>query len=396
MFKKILLIGFIISVSSCSSVKKTQEAINYGNYDEAIQIAVKELRNNKTKKGNQEYVVMLEEAFSKATAKDLESILFLKKDGNSANLEIIYNTYLTLKNRQELIKPLLPLPIHSKARNAKFSFTDYSNEILTAKTKLSEYLYSSAKKLLFSSSNKMDYRDAFNDLSYLDKINPNYKDTRSLIDEAHFKGTNFVFVTLQNISDKVIPMRLEEDLLNFDTYKLNDLWTIYHNKEQAKTSYDFKIEINFREINISPEQVREKQVIKEKQVVDGWKYLVDKNGNTVKDSLGKAIKVDKFKTITCKVDEITQFKSVQVVGQIKYLDLGANQLIKSFPLASEYIFEHRYATYSGDKNALEKEYLNLLTYKYVQFPSNEQMIFDSSEDLKNRIKNIVTQNKFNY
>jgi len=177
---------------------------------------------------------------------------------------------------------------------------------------------------------------------------------------------------------------------------LNDLWTIYHNKEQAKTSYDFKIEINFREINISPEQVREKQVIKEKQVVDGWKYLVDKNGNTVKDSLGKAIKVDKFKTITCKVDEITQFKSVQVVGQIKYLDLGANQLIKSFPLASEYIFEHRYATYSGDKNALEKEYLNLLTYKYVQFPSNEQMIFDSSEDLKNRIKNIVTQNKFNF
>lgn len=393
MVKKLLLLTLIITISSCSSVKKTQEAINYGNYDQAIQIAVKELRDNKTKKGNQDYVLMLEEAFEKATAKDIENITFLKKDGNPANLEIIYNKYLNLKNRQDLIKPLLPLPILSKGKNAKFSFTDYTNDILATKTKLSDYLYVNAKNLLKASSNKVDFRNAFDDLNYLDKINPNFKDVRNLIEEAHFKGTNFIYVSLQNKSDKVIPIRLEEDLLNFDTYKLNDLWTVYHNNKQPRTIYDFEIEINFREINISPEQIREKQVVKEKQVVDGWKYLIDKNGNTVKDSLGKAIKVDKYKTIVCKVDEITQFKSVQVVGQIKYIDLITNQLVKNFPLASEFIFEHRYATYSGDKNALEKEYLNLLTYKFVQFPSNEQMIYDTSEDLKNKIKSIVTQNK---
>ena len=393
MVKKLLLLTLIITISSCSSVKKTQEAINYGNYDQAIQIAVKELRDNKTKKGNQDYVLMLEEAFEKATAKDIENIIFLKKDGNPANLETIYNKYLNLKNRQDLIKPLLPLPILSKGKNAKFSFTDYTNDILATKTKLSDYLYVNAKNLLKASSNKVDFRNAFDDLNYLDKINPNFKDVLNLIEEAHFKGTNFIYVSLQNKSDKVIPIRLEEDLLNFDTYKLNDLWTVYHNNKQPRTIYDFEIEINFREINISPEQIREKQVVKEKQVVDGWKYLIDKNGNTVKDSLGKAIKVDKYKTIVCKVDEITQFKSVQVVGQIKYIDLITNQLVKNFPLASEFIFEHRYATYSGDKNALEKEYLNLLTYKFVQFPSNEQMIYDTSEDLKNKIKSIVTQNK---
>lgn len=396
MIKKLLILFLIISISSCSSLKKTQEAINYGNYDQAIQIAIKELRENKTKKGNQEYVTMLEEAFEKAVLKDQENITFLKKDGNSANYETIYNLYLKLKNRQELIKPLLPLPIQNKGKNAKFSFTDYTNDIVSTKTKLSDYLYTNAANLLKSSTSKGDFRKAFDDLNYLDKINPNYKNSKTLIEEAHFKGTNYVFVSLQNKSDKVIPMRLEADLLNFDTYNLNNLWTVYHTGTQTNNKYDYEIEVSFIDINISPEQIKEKEIIKEKQVIDGWKYVTDNKGNTVKDSLGKPIKVDKFKTIRCKISEIAQFKSVKVVGQVKYFDLVSNQLIKSFPLTSEYIFEHRYATYSGDKNALETEYLNLLTYKYMPFPSNEQMIFDTSEDLKNKIKYIVIQNKIEY
>ena len=32
----------------------------------------------------------------------------------------------------------------------------------------------------------------FDDLAYLDQLNPNYKDVRSLMDEAKFKGTDFV------------------------------------------------------------------------------------------------------------------------------------------------------------------------------------------------------------
>ena len=273
MIKKLLILTFIILISSCSSVKKTQEAINYGNYDQAIQIAVKELREKKTKKGNQEYVTMLEDAFEKAVLKDQEKITFLKKDGNSANFETIYNSYLNLKNRQELIKPLLPLTIQNKGKNAKFLFTDYTNDILASKTKLSDYLYTNAANLLKSSTSKYDYRKAFEDLNYLEKINPNYKNSRSLIEEAHFKGINFVYVSLENRSDKVIPMRLEADLLNFDTYKLNNLWTVYHTDKQLKTSYDYEIEVNFREINISPEQIKEKEIIKDKQVIDGWKYF---------------------------------------------------------------------------------------------------------------------------
>ena len=160
---------------ACSSVKKTQEAINYGNYDEAISIALKHLRNNKTKKGNQSYVLMLEEAFSKVINKNLDEISYLEQDSNPANLEAIYNTYLILKNRQEMIKPLLPLPIFNKGRNAKFQFRDYSNDIINAKNKLSSYLLTHAQKTLSNSNDKYDYRKAYDDLKYLEDINPNFK-----------------------------------------------------------------------------------------------------------------------------------------------------------------------------------------------------------------------------
>lgn len=394
MKKLAFILILAITVVSCSSVKKTQEAINYGNYDEAIDIAIKNLRTHKTKKSNQSYVLMLEEAFAKATIRDKEKITFLNNDGNPANLESIYNGYILLNNRQERIKPLLPLPILNKGKNAKFQFENYTNDILTTKDKLANYLYTNAKKALTNSESKNDFRNTYEDLKYLNTINPEYKNTLALLEEAHYKGTNFVFVYMQNKTNQVIPMRLEDDLLNFDTYNLNDFWTVYHNNKQPKQLYDFELELNLREINISPEQIREKVIVQEKQVKDGWKYLIDTNGNAVKDSLGNTIKVDKFKMLKSNVTKFTQFKSVQVVGQVKYFNLKTNQLIQAFPLASEFVFEHNYATYSGDKDAIDKDNLDFLRYKHVPFPSNEQMVYDSGEDLKNKIKSIISNNRF--
>lgn len=390
----LLLIFLAISTINCSGVKKTQEAINYGNYDLAIKKAIKQLQNNKTKKANQPYVLMLEEAFAKLTEKSLENIKFLKKDGNPANLEQIFKTYNNLNNKQALIKPLLPLTIQKKRREAIFHFTDYTNEILDTKNKLSEYLYSQATEVLSNSNNKFDFRNAYKDLEYLNNINPNYKNTQSLLEKAHFKGSDFVFVSLKNKTNVVIPMRLEEDLLNFDTYRLNDFWTVYHSNKQKQLNYDFELELSFKEINISPEQIREKIITQEKQIKDGWEYQIDKDGNAVKDSLGNTIKVDKFKTIKVSINQFAQFKSVQVIAIVNYYNLKTNQLIKSFPIASEFIFEHNYATFSGNKNAVDEENLKYLKYKYIPFPTNEQMIYDSGEDLKKKIKHILKKNKF--
>ena len=245
----LLATAFLIS---CSSKKQTDEALATGHYDEAIAIALKNLRTNKNKKGKQPYIIMLESAYRKVQRRDLEQITYLKSDGNPANLERIYNLYLALKNRQERIKPLLPLYIIEKGDAASFTFNNYDQDIIAAKNQLSAYLYTNAKNLLNTPRTKMDYRSSYDDFQYLNKINPGYKDVQNLMNEARLKGTDFVYVAMRNETDKVIPKRLEDDLLDFNTYGLNDLWTVYHSKKTKGTVYDFGLKIELRDINISP------------------------------------------------------------------------------------------------------------------------------------------------
>ena len=211
---------------------------------------------------------------------------------------------------------------------------------------------------------------------------------------ARERGLDFVIVSMKNETQKVIPKKLEEDLLNFDTYGLNDLWTVYHASKDPRVQYDFGLELNLRNIQVSPEQVREKEIIKEKEIKDGFTYLLDTKGDQVLDKDDNKIKVDKMVPVRCEIYQFTQFKSAKVTGKVKYVDLNSKQTIQTYPIASEYTFQHRYAQFKGDKRALESSFLDLIRLRVVQFPTNEQMIYDSGQDLKQKLKSIITRNKF--
>ncbi|AWI27238.1 hypothetical protein [Flavobacterium pallidum] len=389
--KKITFLLSLFILVSCGK-KETENMLNSGDYDNAIDNSVSALRNNKNKKGKQPYVYMLEEAYAKAQDRDLRQIDLLIKDANPRNLEEVFTTYHKLNNRQEKIRPLLPIRLMKENRDAKFVFQDYSEQIVDSKNALSKYLYDNAKALL-GTKEKKSFRRAYDDLMYLDQINPDYKDVKKLIKEAQFKGTDYVSVYMKNETNMVIPNRLEADLLDFSTYGLNDKWTAYHSNKQKGIEYDYAIVLNFRQINISPEQVKEKEFVKEKMVKVGTKKLLDARGNVVKDSLGKAIMVDDMRTVKSSVYEFKQMKACQVTAKVDYMNLSTNQLLQSFPLASEFIFENQYATFRGDKRAIEQEYYTYFDHKVMPFPSNEQMVYDTGEDLKAKLKDIITRNR---
>ena len=395
MKRVLLLSGILLFIIACGGAKRTQKSINTGDYLNAINRAVQKLSDNKDKKGNQTYVLLLEEAFQKNTEREMERISYLKKDGNPANLEGIYKSYKNLDRIQEIIKPLLPLKVHEVNRYAEFTFRNYSNNIITTKEELSAYLYDNALNLLKNATNKQDYRQSFDDFIYLNEINPGYSDSKGKMEEAYDKGQDYVRVGMVNNTDKIIPVKLEEELLNFNTFGLEDKWTKYHTNHLSYISYDYEMQVELRDINISPEQVNEKQIIKEKQVKDGYQYVLDNDGNVVKDSLGNDIKIDKFKTVKCNFYQFTQFKTAQVTGLVSFSDLETKQKINSYPLSSEFVFEHVYANYNGDKRALDNDLVSLLNLAAVPFPSNEQMVYDAGEDLKGRLKGILTRHRFN-
>ena len=333
---------------------------------------------------------MLENAYYKAVDRDLNTINHLKKDGNPEHFKTIYEIYLDLNARQEAIKPVLPLQIGGKT--LKLKFNDYGSNIISSRNNLVDYLYEKGLALL-ETDDKWDIRNAYDIFHYIERIYPNYEDTRNLIQEAHERGIDFVIVTIHNQTNQIIPKRLEDDLLNFDTYGLNQFWTVYHAYVNDNIDYDYAMQLQLKRINISADQLHEKQILKEKQIVDGWKYLLDRAGNVVKDSLGNDIKVDNVVNVRARYFEYNQFKSTQVIADVIYIDLKQNQTLDVFPIDSQFVFENRYATIRGDERALDKNERSLLRNKQVYFPTDTQMVFDTGEDLKSKLKGIISSYK---
>lgn len=245
-----------------------------------------------------------------------------------------------------------------------------------------------------NASNKQDYRKAYEDFQYLGELNPNYRDSKQQKENALAKGIDYVHVEMLNNTDQIIPNRLVGDLLNFNTYGLDGLWIKYHTTKLPNILYDYSMQIMLENIDISPEQVKEKDILKEKQIKDGYKNAIDTNGNIVNDSLGNKIKVDKFKTIRCRFYQYTQLKTAQITGKVSFTDLATKQQINSYPLSSNLIYEHVYASSNGDQRALNTELIPLLKLAALPFPTNEQMVYDAGEELKSRLKAILLEHHF--
>lgn len=391
--KRILLLTALVSVLvSCSAKKQIESAISHGNYDQAISEALRKLENNKDKKRKQAYVVMLKDAYDKVLTEDLAHIAHLKQDGNPELYKTIYESYADLEARQNAIKRIMPLKIGN--RTISFTFNDYSNALVDYRYKTSDYLMDKGLDLL-DTNEKFNAREAYRLFDYVNSINPNFEDVRSLMQEAHVAGMDYVHVSIKNETHQIIPQQLEAELLDFNTYGLNQFWTSYHANADSNINYDYAMELQLKRINISPERINERQLLREKQIVDGWEYLLDDNGNVAQDSLGNDIKVDKIVNVRARFFEVLQTKSAQVIADVVYTDLKQNQVIDAFTIDSGFTFENIFGRFRGDRRALNRDDRVLLNQRQVRFPTDAQMVYDSGEDLKLKLKNIISSYRLN-
>jgi len=79
---------------------------------------------------------------------------------------------------------------------------------------------------------------------------------------------------------------MEEELFRLQTTALNEQWANFDLYRRPGIQYDYEVEINLLLLNISPEQINERQYRQEKQIADGWNYVYDKQGHIKVDSAG--------------------------------------------------------------------------------------------------------------
>lgn len=392
--KKALLLITIILVSSCNSAKRAQRELSTGNYVKSINIAVNQLQRNKTNRRAQRQMLILEEGFQKLKQRDKKRIKFLQRENIASNSVEIHDLYVQLNDIQNKIRPLLPLQNESQSRPMQFEFLDLDQKIIDAREEMVSYLYEEAN-LLLNTGDKFSAREAYNDLNRIESLRPNFRNTRQMLNEARLLGTDFILVTLLNTTDFTIPNRVQNMLLDFNTYGLDNEWTAYHTERNQDLDYDYGIRIQFTDFLFSPDMLREREIVLEEEVVDGWEYKKDARGAFIRDNEGNRIKENVYVTVSGVMIQSLQQKSVAVQAQVVFRDIKSGQNINNFPLASDFVFENISGVFQGDARVLSDEDKALLNNRPVPFPSNEQMLIDAGEEIKQNLKAILVRNKFN-
>lgn len=384
--KKIIIYLLVSTlIFGCTSSRKLMQS---GNYDAAIYKSVRKLSKRKKDKE----VIVLEQAYKKANERDMEQVNFLKKEGNPDNWDQLYAVYSNMSRRQNSIKPLLPLMVKSENRNAVFEFKNYDDELIQSKQKAADFLYTRALSLL-EKKTKMDARKAYSDLQTVKNYYPNYKDVDAQISKAITMGTSYVIFKMKNNTGVPLPPSFQDELTKISMAELNNNWLQYHVSEIKDLNYDYTILVNMKNINVSPEAVKELQYVETKEVPDGFQYILDKKGNVQKDSAGNDLKLPKTKMVSCNVIEIYQNKKAIISGTLDFISNSTGQLLKTDPITSENFFEFRSATAMGDTNILKPETKAKLGKRPGPFPPDFDMILAAGQTLKGMVKDIIWANK---
>jgi hypothetical protein len=379
------ILALTILISGCGSSKKQLEK---GNYDAAIQKAVKQLRKDKT---DAKQIDILEQAYKVSNEQDNERVRMLKMEAKADNWDQIYLVYKALNDRQSLVRTVTPL--NMKGRTVDFPYVDYMPEMVNAKHKAADFYYAHGNELM-KSGIKESYRQAFAEFVRAKEYVGDYEGIDSKIQEAKIQGMSRVFISIQNTSILKFPKEFEDDLLALDLPRLNSEWVEYHTQNlNDNIQYDYFVNVIIRNVAVSPDQSQHLDSVIKRDIEDGYSYVLDKKGNVMRDSLGNDIKQKKYKTVQCALVETIQTKACRIDGDVEVIQVNPNKVVKKDPIGARSDFENISSRALGDLQALNAKQLARTKTSIVPFPNDMEMIMRCSESLKLAIRGMIQNDR---
>ncbi|MFZ2341357.1 MAG: hypothetical protein WAW07_16730 [Bacteroidales bacterium] len=376
---------FLLILSSCGSSKKQLEK---GNYPMALDKAVKQLRRDRD---DSKQIAILDRSYKILNEQDNERIRYLKMEDRPDNWDEIYQISKAMSDRQAYVRTVLPLELNGKTID--YPYVDYMPEMVAAKRKSADFYYAHGNELMLTKL-KENYRQAYYEFVRAKEYVGNYEGIDNKIDDARYLGMSRVLITLNNRSLMRFDQEFEEDLLSLDLPRLNSEWVEYHTRDLGQnTRFDYYVNVNLRNIIVSPDQTMQKDTVVKKDVEDGFSYKLDARGNVMKDSLGNDIKSVKYKTLQCALIETIQSKECRIAGDVEIIQANPEKVLKKDPLGAQSGFEWISARALGDLHALSQAQIEKTKTKAVPFPSDMEMIFRCSDALKQAINGALQSNK---
>jgi hypothetical protein len=380
-----LLVILIVILSGCGSSKKQ---LQRGNYDAAIDKAVRDLRRNPR---DEKQALILNQSYKVANDQDIERARFLKMEGRANNWDEIYLVYKRLNDRQSMVKTVTP--INLKGSTIDFPYVDYLPEMVSAKRKAADFYYAHGNELM-KSGMKESYRQAFAEFMRAKDYVGDYTGIDQKINEAKYLGMSRVLVSIQNISPLKFPQEFEQDLLALDLPSLNSEWVEYHIQNLGgDIQYDYFVNVNIKNIAVSADNSMQRDSVIKRDIEDGFSYVLDKKGNVMRDTLGNDIKQKKYKTVQCALVETIQTKACQISGDVEVIQTNPNKAVKKDPIGAQSNFENISSRALGDLQALNARQLERTKTAIIPFPTDIEMVMRCSETLKLAIRGCIQNDR---
>lgn len=383
-----LLLVCLLIFGSCNSVRRNKQMLLKGDYDAAISLAIKKIQADRNVATTDEHKLLLAEAFERAMKQDLRTIRKLQSRNDLKSVKTRYYTYVRMDYRQEQIRPVLPLQLAESGQPIRFDLRSLGEALLKAEGDYADVLALTARNYLNRNSKK-DARYAYDLLCELYDLRPDDNEVARMMDEARFRGTDFVLIRVINSSGQIIPGVLQRQLMDYNTYGLDRFWTTYHDRRLAGTTYDYSIDLNFRQILFSPEQLLEREERRTRRLSEEEAYRRDRDGNIIKDRNGKPIREQAEKTVSAVLLITEQLKTAGLRGEVTYTDLRNGRRLRNYPIANEFVFNNLFARFTGDRRALSPEDIRLTQNRFIPFPTNAQMLLTAADELKLQLTEII-------
>lgn len=384
------LLGLSLVLGACHTAQKFVES---GDYDGAITYCVQKLRGKKKK--DTDLVKGLELAFRKAQARDLNTANHLAAEGRPENWERINSIHRQISLRQNKIAPLIPL-VSKDGYRANFEFVNIGQLETESRQKAAEHLYSSAEELLqrAQDGDRQAARTAYQTLKDLQaRYYKQFRNSDQLLQDALNLGTTHILFEVRNQSNKVLPGDFNDRILAIGTYDLDSQWKAFHFSGETGFPVDYRVVFNIRRVDISPERITERAYVDEKEIQDGWDYVLDRRGNVKKDTAGNDIKTPRMIRIRAEVLEAFQSKATRLTGSLEIIDAVRNVRIDTRELGTEVLFENYASTFRGDSRALSEDSRCRIGNRPLPFPRDEEMLVQAADRLKPNIRDELRRNR---
>jgi len=389
MKRNILYVVYTLSILVLASCANPRKALESGNYDQAIEMASRRIAGKK--KYKLKHVQVLEKAFRKAQERDMRKIDMLKKENRLENWTTIHSIHERIAKRQRALEPFIPVYAEN-GYLAEFKFIRIEGLVIESKAKAAKFHYLRAQDLI-SQGEQGDHiaaRDALGELRKIRKLYRQYKDIDELENQANFLGTEQWLIQFANRSNVILPQRFENQLLGIGAREFDQRWRKFSTRKSDGLKYDYEVAMVIDDIRVSPEIEKERQFDESREVEDGFEYVLDENGNVLKDTAGNDVKIPRKVWISATVVEVLQQKTAQIEGRLIIRDGRTKDVLHSENVFVENDFEN-YASklIRGDRKALTKDTKRRLGNSPVPFPSDERMLLDAVDALKDKLSHFL-------